>query len=68
MTTDRTGLLIINAWIEEGSSEPLRAQLRFSNDVSAGFDRTMTLARPEEICAVIVDWLAGIVQNASQPD
>ena len=68
MASDRTGLLVIRAWVEEGSSQPLRAQLRFSGDVSAGFERTLTLARPEEVGATVQEWLADIVSEAERPD
>ncbi len=55
---DRTGLLIIRAWVEEGPSEPLRAQVRLSSDVSAGFERTITLTRADDVCAAVRAWLA----------
>jgi len=58
---DRTGLLIIRAWIEEGSSEPLRAQIRLGADMSAGFERTLILADPDQICTVVQEWLDDIV-------
>lgn len=58
---DRTGLLVIRAWIEKGSSEPLRAQLRLSTDVSAGFETTTTVSRPEEVIAAVQEWLATIL-------
>jgi hypothetical protein len=61
MASDPTGLLIIRAWIEEGSSEPLRAQIRISDDVADGFSRTVTLSRPEAVCAVVGEWLAQIL-------
>lgn len=67
MTTERTGLLIIRAWTEAGSCKPLRAQIRVSSDVGAGFDRTLTVARAEEVVAVVQEWLAEIVQNAGIP-
>lgn len=59
----RTGLLIIRAWIEEGSSEPLRAELRISSDVSAGFDRTLTLSRTQEVCATVGEWLGEVLSD-----
>jgi hypothetical protein len=59
--TDKTGLLIIRAWVEEGSSKPLRADVRATTDVSAGFDRTVTLARPEEVGATVQEWLAEVL-------
>ena len=64
MASDSTGLLIIRTWIEEGSSEPLRAEICISNDVSVGIERTLTLSRPEAVCATVRDWLAGMSGDA----
>jgi hypothetical protein len=66
-TTERTGLLIIRAWTEQGSSEPLRAQVRLSTDVSTGFARTLTLARAEAVCAAVQEWLAEILCSTERP-
>jgi len=63
MPTDRTGLLIIRAWIEEGSEEPLRVQVRSVDDVSAGVERTQTLARVEEVVAAVQAWLTDFVSG-----
>ena len=68
MASDHTALVIIRAWIEPGSSEPLRAHIRLSTDVSAGIERTLMLARPEAVCAIVQDWLAEIVSHAETPD
>jgi hypothetical protein len=68
MANNTTGLLIIRAWIEEGSSEPLRTQIRISTDVSAGIERTLTLARAEDVCATVHEWLAEIMSDAKRPD
>lgn len=59
--TEAHGLLIIRAWIEEGSDERLRAEIRITNNVSAGIQRTMTLARAEEVRATVEAWLAGVL-------
>ena len=59
--TDRTGLFIIRAWIEAGSVQPLRAQIRLTTDVSAGFERTLTLSEADEVCATVREWLADIM-------
>lgn len=64
MPRDRTGLLIIRAWVEQGSSEPLRAHVRLSTDVSTGIERTMTFARAEAVCATVQEWLADIESDA----
>ena len=65
MTSDQTGLLIIRAWLEEGSSEPLRAQVRLTCDVSGGFERTLTLARPEAVCEAVQEWLFDFMAKSS---
>jgi hypothetical protein len=65
---DRTGLLIIRAWVEEGSSEPLRAQVRLTADVSIGFERTLTLARPEAVCDTVRAWLADVLNERKGAD
>lgn len=58
--TDRTGLFIIRAWIEPGSVQPLRAQIRLTTDVFAGFERTLTLSTADEVCATVQEWLGDI--------
>ena len=63
MLDDRTALLIIRAWVEEGSIEPLRAHIRLTTDVAAGFQRTLTLARPEDIEDAVAAWLGEIQTN-----
>ena len=60
MPSDRTGLMIIRAWTEPGSTEPLRAQLRLTTDVSAGIERTLILSQSEAVCAAVNEWLADI--------
>lgn len=61
MANDQTGLLIIRAWIEEGSSKPLRAQLRLTSDVSAGIERSQTLTSVEDVSVAVQEWLADIL-------
>jgi hypothetical protein len=67
MPTDRTRLLIIRAWTEEGSEEPLRAEVRVVTDLAAGTERTRTFARPEEVVATVRGWLADIVKDEPLP-
>lgn len=63
-----TGLLIIRAWLEQGSSEPLRAQLRRCTDISAGLDREFTLVRVEAVSTAVQEWLADFLAGARQVD
>jgi hypothetical protein len=64
---DHTGLLIIRAWVEPGSTQPLRAHIRIATDVSAGVERTLTLAQPDEVGATVQEWLAGMLTPSSDP-
>lgn len=68
MEDDASALLIIRAWVESRSGEPLRAQLRMTRDVSMGIERTVTLARADDVCAAVREWLAAVVGDAGRPD
>lgn len=63
-----TGLVVIRAWTEPGSSRPLRAQMRVTGDVTAGFQRTVTLADIELVCDAVRDWLTDLVAIAADRD
>ena len=65
---DHPGLLIIRAWIERGSPEPLRAHIRLSTDVSVGFERSLTLTRAEDVCATVAEWLADCERQATSDE
>jgi|HubBroStandDraft_6_1064221.scaffolds.fasta_scaffold425524_2 hypothetical protein len=60
MASETTGVLIIRAWIEPGSSEPLRARVRTTTDVSGGAERTQTFSKAEDVCAAVRAWLSEI--------
>lgn len=57
MPTESTGLLIIRAYVESGSSSPLRAEIRLTSDVSVGIERTVNLVDPEVVVQVVRTWL-----------
>jgi hypothetical protein len=64
MPTHRTGLLIVRAWVESGSADPLRANVRVADDVEAGTERSVTLAKPALVADLVETWLQGIVDEA----
>lgn len=66
MTNDPTGLLIIRAWVENGSSEPLRAHMRLSTDLSVGIERELTLTLVDEVCNTVEEWLESVLKRAGQ--
>jgi len=57
VTQTCTGLLIIRAWAEPGSSLPLRVQIRLTTDVSLGVERSETLADADAVVEVVRAWL-----------
>ena len=61
MFNDRTGLLIIRAWTEAGSSAPLRAQLSTTADVSTGIEHTSVHTDVIEVGAEVQSWLRDVL-------
>jgi predicted transcriptional regulator len=64
MTTSRIGLFIIRAWVEPGSSLPLRAHIRRTTDVSQGLEQGLTVAEKEAVVAAVRAWLSEMVAGA----
>ena len=64
MTTSRVGLFIIRAWVEPGSSLPLRAHIRRTTDVSQGLELGLTVAEKEAVVAAVQAWLSEMVADA----
>jgi hypothetical protein len=65
--TPVTGLLVIRVWLESDSTEPLRAQVRLTNDVSVGSQRAVTLTQIDPVCATVRQWLEDMGGRAGQP-
>jgi hypothetical protein len=65
VTTSRTGLFIIRAWVEPGSSSPLRAQIRRATDVSQGFDQGLTVTRKQAVVEAVEAWLSELLAGSS---
>jgi hypothetical protein len=63
MPASRTGLLIVRVWVEEGSSEPLRAHIRLTTDVSSGFEDSLTLSQVRAVCEAVETWLGNVVSG-----
>jgi hypothetical protein len=68
MPSHRTGLLIIRAWVEPGSTDPLRAQIRVTNDISTGIERTVALAQSGTVIDLVDEWLQAIVEPTETSD
>ncbi|MGH7910470.1 MAG: hypothetical protein ACREQM_07790 [Candidatus Dormibacteraceae bacterium] len=61
MPIDTSGLLVIRARLEVGSSAPLRAEVRLTTDVSRGIEETLNLTDAESVAAVVRTWLLRMV-------
>jgi hypothetical protein len=64
VTRPRIGLFIIRAWIEPGSSSPLRAQIRRTTDVSQGFEQRLTVAEEEAVVAAVRVWMSKMLADS----
>jgi hypothetical protein len=64
VTKTRTGLLIIRAWAEPGSSSPLRIQIRLSTDVSQGVEHSETITEADAAIEIVHDWLREMATTA----
>ena len=60
MPDDPTGLLIIRAWVEPGSTAPLRARIQITDDISGGI-QTLVLAQPNEVERLVSQWLRDLL-------
>jgi hypothetical protein len=63
----RTALLIVRAWVERGSSAPLRANIRLAKDVSGKFEPEVTVASPAAGAEAVRVFLQEVV-DADQRD
>ena len=67
MPLNHTGLFIIRAWVEQGSSQPLRAQIRLTTDLANGFASEMTLADVHAVSAAVELWLRDVLLDGQRP-
>jgi len=64
VTKPRIGLFLIRAWVELGSSSPLRAEIRRTTDVSQGFERRLTVAEKEAVVAAVQAWISEMLADS----
>ena len=68
MSREKRALLIVRAWMEQGSDRPLRAHLRTTADVEAGFENDLTLSNIDSVCDGVRDWLERVVGSSNDSD
>jgi hypothetical protein len=61
------GMLVVRAWVEAGSTEPLRATIRLTADTRLGFTRELSLSDASAVTEVVRQWLDEVLGQA-RPD
>ena len=60
MCSQRVALMIIRAWTEDGSSDPLRAEIRSTADVLLGIQSASTVIRSEHVIEAVRSFLEDV--------
>lgn len=56
-------MLVVHAWLEQGSAKPLRATIRHTADASAGFTNRTTVTDVDAAVALVRRWLEEVVAD-----
>lgn len=54
-------MVVIRAWLEDGSEEPLRVGVRLTADTARGFERELMFSESAAVEALVRDWLAEVL-------
>jgi hypothetical protein len=57
MTRHQTGLMVLRVWTEEGSTAPLRVDVRQTYDLPGGFRHTSTFTEVDLVLAAVRTFL-----------
>jgi hypothetical protein len=52
-----TGIFVVRAWLEPGSTQPLRATIRSTGDVARGIEHELTVTDGGVACAHLLRWI-----------
>jgi hypothetical protein len=58
--TESSALLVLRVWREEESPIPLRAEIRMTRDVAAGFEKSLTVTDVDSVVRLVRDWLSEV--------
>jgi hypothetical protein len=61
------GLLVIRAWVQEGSERPLRVEVRLTADTGRGFEREHVFSDPAPVQALVRAWLEQVRAGPTDP-
>lgn len=57
MTRQQTGLMVLRVWTEQGSSQPLRVDVRQTHDLSGGLRHSLTFTDVDLVLAAVRTFL-----------
>lgn len=66
LPAERTGILVIRAWIEANGETRLRARITGVLDVDAREEISTVAATPEEVTVAVADWLNVFLRATSR--
>jgi hypothetical protein len=64
-STERTGVLIVRAWIEPNAGRAFRARITRTLDVASREESVTAAATPEDVTRVLNEWLEAFLLAAS---
>ncbi len=67
MPEDRTGILIIRAWLERESTAPLRAHIRQTTDIAGGLRDGTTVTNEDAVATIVRTWLHDVLLDTAPP-
>jgi hypothetical protein len=66
-SSDRTGILIVHLWVEEGTSEGFRARITQTLDSRDREQTGSAAANPEDVYTTVRTWVEGFVDAGEAP-
>jgi hypothetical protein len=64
---ERTGVLVVRAWLEDASDKRLRARITHTLDVARPGETVIVTAGREEVYAAVRSWLEEFTATIDQP-
>jgi hypothetical protein len=65
MAAAPVGLLVIRAWVQEGSERPLRVEVRLTADTARGFERELAFSESGPVEALVRSWLEQVLAGST---
>jgi hypothetical protein len=59
----RISLMVIRAWVEDGSRRPLRVEVRRTADSGRGLEPELVFSEPAGVEEIVRAWLADVLAN-----